>query len=181
MNGVNPGCLLFYSTLGLFLQLFLPVQVGVSYLIEKRFVSFKCRICLHFVDQWMYLFSGNFWRSQGIFFNCFGRHYLYIYFYIFSKIYISKHHSRALWRVSGYARPPPLPPRLRPPRTWCPPPAPPPPAGWQNSPLRKGSFSGRRRGSASLSRIRYVFFIFFLYHIIFFLYNYIIFFFHLKR
>ena len=24
---------------------------------------------------WMYLFSGNFWISRGIFFNCFGRHY----------------------------------------------------------------------------------------------------------
>ena len=28
-------------------------------------ISVKCRICLHFVDWWMYLFYGNFWRSQG--------------------------------------------------------------------------------------------------------------------
>ena len=65
----------FFHDRAIFL-LFLPVQVGRGLLFnrKKRFVSVKCRICLHFVDWRLYSFSGKFWKfleisgkSQGIF------------------------------------------------------------------------------------------------------------------
>ena len=68
MNGVDPGCLLFFSMLGLFFIIF--TRLGRGFLFNRKKGSFLSNVeyayilstggCIHFLEN-----SGHFWRSQG--------------------------------------------------------------------------------------------------------------------
>ena len=65
MNGVDPGCLLFFSMLGLFFIIF--TRLGRGFLFNRKKGSFLSNVeyayilltgeCIYFLE--------NFWRSQG--------------------------------------------------------------------------------------------------------------------